>query len=298
MIAQPTTSGPPDGGGRTPLLSVVIPAHNEEAGIGRCLRTLLAGPFGDCLDIVVVANGCTDDTADVAISFGPRVRVLRTPVASKVNALNAGDAFASTFPRCYLDADVQLSADGLRSMASALSSGQVDLAVPRLRVDLNDRPWTVRAFYRIWTALPYFSQGVASSGAYMLSERGRSAFGDFPDVLADDHFVVTLVPSDRRALVREAESVVQAPWRLRDLVSIKTRGFLGERQLARESDRLLRPHGGRGAWVRTVLRDPRLWTAVPVYLGVNGVAELRARRRLREADYRWETDASSRRASV
>ena len=48
------------------MVSFVIPAHNEEAVIGRCLTALLAGARRDELDIIVVCNGCTDRTAEVA----------------------------------------------------------------------------------------------------------------------------------------------------------------------------------------------------------------------------------------
>ena len=64
------------------MTSVVIPAHNE----GRVIRRLLEQPVNGAdlgeMDIIVVANGCTDDTAEVAASFGPAVRVLTLPVTS------------------------------------------------------------------------------------------------------------------------------------------------------------------------------------------------------------------------
>ena len=49
-----------------PLASVVIPAHNERRVIGRCLRALREGAAPGELDVIVVANACTDDTAAIA----------------------------------------------------------------------------------------------------------------------------------------------------------------------------------------------------------------------------------------
>jgi glycosyltransferase involved in cell wall biosynthesis len=69
------------------VISVVIPAHNESAVIGRLLRSLLHDAQPGEFDVVVVANGCTDDTADVAAGFGPDVTVVTTPVPSKFAAL-------------------------------------------------------------------------------------------------------------------------------------------------------------------------------------------------------------------
>lgn len=66
------------------------------------------------MDIIVAANGCTDDTAEVAGAFGYPVRVLNMPpVPSKRAALEAGDEAAKTFPRVYLDVDVEIGADDI-----------------------------------------------------------------------------------------------------------------------------------------------------------------------------------------
>ncbi|HEX5730902.1 glycosyltransferase, partial [Microbacterium sp.] len=81
----------------------VIAAHNEERVIGACLDALIRQDvLGD--EIIVVANGCTDRTAEVARGYG--VTVIDLPQPGKPGALNAGDAVVSTSPRVYLDADI------------------------------------------------------------------------------------------------------------------------------------------------------------------------------------------------
>ena len=64
----------------------MIPAHNEGRVIRRLLDQLIKGADPGEMDIIVVANGCTDDTAEAAASFGPAVRVLTLPVASARHA--------------------------------------------------------------------------------------------------------------------------------------------------------------------------------------------------------------------
>ena len=91
------------------MISVVIAAHNEAAVIGTCLDALIAPD----IDITVVANGCSDNTAAVAASR-PGVRVIDLPAPGKSAALNAGDAVAVGFPRAYLDADIPLTAADMR----------------------------------------------------------------------------------------------------------------------------------------------------------------------------------------
>ncbi|MDI5941629.1 glycosyltransferase, partial [Micromonospora sp. DH15] len=91
----------------------MIAAHDEANVIGGCLDALLADADTDAgveLDVVVVANGCTDDTARVAAAR-PGVRVVELAEAGKAHALNAGDAVVRGFPRFYLDAAVGVDAD-------------------------------------------------------------------------------------------------------------------------------------------------------------------------------------------
>ena len=91
-----------------PRLSIVVPAH-DEAVIGRLLGALADGRSpGD--ELVVVCNGCTDRTAEVARGF-PDVHVEELPSGGKPAALNAGDRCVSTFPRFYVDADVVTTSD-------------------------------------------------------------------------------------------------------------------------------------------------------------------------------------------
>jgi cellulose synthase/poly-beta-1,6-N-acetylglucosamine synthase-like glycosyltransferase len=55
-------------------LAVVVPAHNEEGGIARCVRSLLAVARPSCeYEVVVVADNCSDATAARAREAGARV---------------------------------------------------------------------------------------------------------------------------------------------------------------------------------------------------------------------------------
>ncbi len=92
-------SGPRDrdsGAGLAPL-TVLVPAHNEEALIGRCIRSLTANARSG-VDVLVVAHNCTDATAVRAEAAGARVLVLNDPgQTGKGCALKHG--FAATLAR-------------------------------------------------------------------------------------------------------------------------------------------------------------------------------------------------------
>jgi len=158
------------------MLSVIIPAHNEEAVLGRCLRAIVTDAAPGELEVIVACNGCTDRTAEIARDFGPPVRVIEIPQASKVAALNAADEAATGFPRFYVDADVIVDLASLRAMAAVLERGEALLVAPKLRMDLSKTTWPVRAYYRVWMSLPY-NQVMVGAGAYGLSRGGRARFG-------------------------------------------------------------------------------------------------------------------------
>jgi cellulose synthase/poly-beta-1,6-N-acetylglucosamine synthase-like glycosyltransferase len=81
------------------MISIIVPAHDEETLIGAGLEALTRGAEPGELEVIVVCNGCRDATADVARRVGEPVRVIETPVASKIHALNLGDQAASGYPR-------------------------------------------------------------------------------------------------------------------------------------------------------------------------------------------------------
>jgi glycosyltransferase involved in cell wall biosynthesis len=97
------------------LISVVIPAYNEEKYIGRCLESVRDQTYNGPLEIVVVDNNCTDRTAEIARSMG--ATVVAEPVrgigsARQRGALAArGEIIAST------DADTVVPPNWLERIA-------------------------------------------------------------------------------------------------------------------------------------------------------------------------------------
>src|ERR1700735_1137219 len=162
------------------MTTVVIPAHNEGQVIPRLLEQLINGAYPGEMDIIVVANGCTDDTAEVAASFGPAVQVLTLPVASKHEALTAGDRAAVGFPRFYVDADVELRPEDARALAASLGGPGVLAAAPRRELVMTGRPWQVRWYYDVWTLLPGVQRGLWARGVIAVNEAGHERLGGSP----------------------------------------------------------------------------------------------------------------------
>jgi glycosyltransferase involved in cell wall biosynthesis len=216
---------------RPPLGSVVIPAHNEAAGIRRCLDALFAGTAPGELEVVVVCNGCADDTAPLARSSGHPVRVIELRAASKPAALRAGEEVARALPRIYLDADVVLHGPAARVLLERLRAGTV-AARPPIRYASSASSAPVRSYYRARSQVPALLKSLWGAGVYGLSEAGRSRFDAFPDVVADDLWVDRQFAPGEIEIVDCEPVVVAVPRRARDLVRVLRRTYRGKAETA------------------------------------------------------------------
>ncbi|WP_432494363.1 glycosyltransferase [Kineococcus auxinigenes] len=282
----------------TPTVSVVVPAHDEARTLHRTLAALRTAAVREVPDVVVVANGCSDDTAEVARAAG--VRVVELGQASKAAALRAGDEAALTFPRVYLDADIVLTPGALDELTDTLRTDEPVVASPRVKFDTAASSWPVRAFYRAYEQIPYVREGLVGLGVYGVSRTGRARFGQFPDVRGDDLFVQRLfAPAERRT--SGGRFVVAAPRDLRNLVRVRTRTALGNAELAGAAPVPSSAGASAGferstdstvaALVRTAVSRPAMVPAVAVYVGVTVVSRLLACSRRGTA---WHRDSSTR----
>lgn len=215
---------------RWPVVSIVVPAHNEQAVIGGNLRRLLAGAAPGEFDVVVVANACADRTADVARRCG--VRVVQTPAPGKVGALRLGDAACLTFPRLYLDADVGLTAESVRALVAACARPGVLACAPVPAFDLTGVNAVVRRVHLVHEQLVAPGRALAGAGAYMFTERGHARVFPMPDVISDDGWVHASFALHERVVVREARSLVRPARTLVAHLNRRVRVRRGNRQLA------------------------------------------------------------------
>jgi glycosyltransferase involved in cell wall biosynthesis len=277
------------------MISIIIPAHNERSVIARTLKAMTDGAEPGELDLIVVCNGCADDTAEVARGFAPSVRVIETDIPGKTHALNLGDEAARGFPRIYADADVVITIETIRALACRLERGDVLAVAPTPDFDLSRCSWPVRACYQIRSLLPSAQEGIGGSGVYALSEIGRARFREFPELTADDGYVRIHFRSEERETVTSATSTVFPPRTIRDLLATKTRAHYGSAELAAMFPGLWKNRGesNHKSLIR-LFRDPSLWASLAVYCLVTAIAKRRAQRRLRAGAANWERDNTSR----
>ncbi len=104
-----------------PSVSVIVPAYNEAAGIGATVRSLADSRYGGELEIIVVDDGSTDDTAAIVEALDlPEVRLVRRPNGGKPAALNTGIAEARYEVLVLVDGDTVFRADTIGKLVGPL----------------------------------------------------------------------------------------------------------------------------------------------------------------------------------
>ena len=89
------------------IFTVVIPAKNEEERITGCIKSLLMQTVeSDSVEIIVVDNGSSDETASIALSLGARVEI--APGATIASLRNKGAAIARGEFIAFVDADMEM----------------------------------------------------------------------------------------------------------------------------------------------------------------------------------------------
>jgi len=105
------------------MISFIVPAHNEELWIGKCLGSIrtamekLAEPY----EVIVVDDASTDATARIAVQMGARILRVEHRKISAVR--NSGAHVASGEVFIFVDADTQVNEQAVKAALSILRSG-------------------------------------------------------------------------------------------------------------------------------------------------------------------------------
>ncbi len=123
-------------------VSVVIPAYNAQQTIAEAVEQSVAQAKGPMeVEVVVVDDGSTDDTAEVAESVG--ARVIRQKNLGPASARNKGWESASGNLICFTDADCIPRAGWLENLLDGFTDLQVGAVAGSYEV-ANTRSWLAR----------------------------------------------------------------------------------------------------------------------------------------------------------
>jgi glycosyltransferase involved in cell wall biosynthesis len=271
---------------------VIIPAYNEATVIERTLGQLSEAATDGLFEVIVVCNGCTDDTAEIARSI-KGIRVVELTNGSKPAALNAGDEAATLWPRLYLDADIQISAQTVLAVLDRLAVGDVLAARPPARYDSSEASPLVRCYYRARQRTSVHRRAMWGAGVYGLNTIGHQRVGTFPMITGDDLYVDSHFDNDEKAVVATPDpAIVTTPANVKSLLAVLRRSYRGKTEMAtnwpQQHTKALDTGWGSAIAVARGIRGPRSAVDAAVYIGI----AIAKRRRFQSQG--WARDDSSR----
>lgn len=195
-------------------ISIIIPALNEAATIGRTLSRL--GGI-DHLEVIVVDGGSTDETAALAESRGAKV-IYSEP--GKAVQMNAGAASAVGDILLFLHADTLLPGGFSDQIVSALNQKGAAAGAFRLSIDSNAAGLRIIEHVANWRSrllrLPYGDQ------ALFMKTSLFEEIGGFPDLPIMEDFLLVRHLKRKGKIVIVPAAVVTSPRRWLRLGILKT----------------------------------------------------------------------------
>ena len=162
---------------RFPRISVIIPAHNEESYLSATLDALNRQNYPHC-EIVVVANGCTDRTVEVAREKCQRVVILDEKGLGP--SRNLGARMATGDLLIFLDADTILEPHALRIIAEQFTEHD---AGGTLKGQPDSNRFAYRVIYGLKNFIHRFVVRNGSSGVIICWKKHFTSVGGFDERL-------------------------------------------------------------------------------------------------------------------
>lgn len=145
-----------------PFVSVIVPAYNEGVVLADCLGSILKSGYPR-LELIVVNDGSTDDTAEVMERYSDRAVTITKENGGKGSALNAGIERASGEILFFVDADGLFTSDTIPNMLAGFRNKNVGAVCG------NDQPVnTHNVLTRILTLMTHTGTGLARRGLALL----------------------------------------------------------------------------------------------------------------------------------
>jgi len=158
-----------------PVISLIIPAHNEAAFITPCLEAAKEAARGldVAVETIVILNRCTDATEEIARSYGC---VLVREDAKNLSIIrNAGAAAATGEIIVTCDADSRMHPESFREILRILATGKT---VGGGAMVLPER-WSAGIIASAVSILPYLAFSGVSFGMFWCHKRDFDAIGGF-----------------------------------------------------------------------------------------------------------------------
>ena len=166
--------------------TVVVPAHNEEKYIGKCLRAVRSAAkyvAPDNVEIIVVANRCTDHTAAIAERYGAKVLTNEEKCIAAVR--NSGVRAAKGRIIVTVDADSLMTKYSLAEIRSMLESRKYVGGGTNPKFDRMSLGIAASTLYVALNLIPVMVKngGYLSGAMFWFCKRDFDAIGGFDESL-------------------------------------------------------------------------------------------------------------------
>ena len=167
-------------------ISVIIPAHDEEKYIGKCLESIRVAEaqIRVPVEIVVALNRCSDDTEEIAKKY--KAITVREDAKSIAKIRNAGVGISTGDVLVTIDADSWMTPNMLEEVLFKLRIGKYVGGGVRI---LPER-MSVGIFFSLLMVLPYMLKARISAGMFWLYKKDFEAIGGFDEnhISAEDYY--------------------------------------------------------------------------------------------------------------
>ncbi|WP_297523168.1 glycosyltransferase family 2 protein [Thermococcus sp.] len=231
VFEPPDTNRPPlPGDDELPTVSVVVPAYNEERGIGRAIECILENDYPkDKLEVIVVDDGSTDKTAEIASRYP--VRLIRNKKnLRRGGAIYEGIKNAKGDIVITIDADTYPQKGALRYLSSEFQDDNVG-AVCGFLIPTESRGFLGRQQTVEYLLGFAYNKHLRANTGWMLIPSG--AFSAYRrELLEDSNPIDTLAEDFDMGLHvhKKGYELKYAPWaKARTEVPLTMRGYLRQR---------------------------------------------------------------------
>lgn len=159
-----------------PLFSIVIPAYNEEEYLGQTLESLKKQNYSKQFEIIVVDNGSTDKTAEVARKYG--AKIIYEPKRGIAFARQAGFSAAKGKIVCSTDADTLLPKNWLSSIEKIFAKSPKIVGVAG-HIDFYDWGWWFRLLAFPYSLFFFYLTNLYSGANFAVLKSSFEKIGGF-----------------------------------------------------------------------------------------------------------------------
>jgi len=249
-----------------PIVSVLIPAYNENAVICRSIHSLLQSTYKN-MEIIVIDDGSTDGTASVVqreFRFVPSVRAIRQLNGGKASALNRGIDASSGEIIVSVDADTVFEPEAIAMLVRRFSDSTVGAVAGNIKVGNRGRLLTRMQATEYITSqnldrLAYSLLGAVTLVPGAIGAFRRAAIEDVggyqTDTLAEDFDLTCRIRQAGWTIQADEDAIAhtEAPEDIGAFFRQRKRWSFGTLQTLWKNRRILFHHGGYG-WLGMPMR--------------------------------------------